>query len=123
MRRSDELNLTLTADAGEFGILGQEPVSRMNGLSIAQFCGGNDVVVKEIAIRRRRRADAVLLVSQIEVMRIAIGLAEDGDTANAKFAASADNSQSDLSAVGYENAFKHRTDSLRKPEAASQCSR
>ena len=53
----------------------------------------------EVTVRGRRRADADRLVSQAQVRRVPVGLAEHGDCFNAEIVAGADHPQGDLASV------------------------
>ena len=107
VRRTDELDPARTADLGEVGILGQKAIARMNRLDVGNFGGADDARNVEVAIDRRRRADADRLVSQSQVRSVAVGFAENGDHLHAQIAAGANHSQSNFTAVRYQNALKH----------------
>src|SRR5260370_14104179 len=79
----------------------------MNGLPVADLGGADEGGDVEIAVDRRRRADADGLVGEIQVGRAAIGLAEDGDDLDAQVAAGPDDPERDFTAIGDEDALKH----------------
>ena len=109
-RRADEVDVATAADFVEVRVLRQEAVAGMNRLHVADFGRADHAVDLQIAFGRFRRPDAIRLVGQFQIMRTAIGLAEDGDRFDAQFAAGADHPQSDFTAIGHQNAFEHRRD-------------
>jgi len=79
----------------------------MHSLRVSNFSSGDDVVVKEVTLRRQSRTDAVFLVGQIEIVGSAVRLTENGNRFDAEFATGSDNSQGNFPAVGDQNALKH----------------
>jgi hypothetical protein len=77
--RPDEVDVATPADLVEVGILGEEAIARVNRLDVTDFGRANDTRDFEIAVGSPRRPNADGLVGQVEIMRPAIGLAEDGD--------------------------------------------
>ena len=68
---------------------------------------GDDFVDVEIAFARGRGADGVGLVGEADVEGFAIDFAEDGDGADAEFAAGAKDADCDFSPVGDQDFFEH----------------
>ena len=62
----------------------------------------------EIAVARRRRADAHALVGEPHMHRVGVGGRMDGDGADAHLAAGAVDAQRDLAAIGDEHLLEHR---------------
>src|SRR5438067_2254584 len=58
---------------------------------------------REVAFRRRGRADRIGLVGHQDVQRFAVDVGIDGDRRQAFFAAAADHAAGDLSAIGDED--------------------
>ena len=56
----------------------------MDGVDVGDLSGGDDGGDVEIAVSGARRTDADGLVGKADVERIAVGLAVDGDGANAQ---------------------------------------
>ena len=92
--------LQLAADLGEVVVLREEAVAGMDRLtsaiSAAEMMRG-DV---EVALGRRRVADADRLVGELQVRGVAVGGGVDDDRLDAHLAAGADDAQGDLTAVG-----------------------
>ena len=65
------------------------------------------LAILQIAVGRLGRADAIGFVGQLQIVRAAVGLAEDGDRLDAQLAARADDPQRDFTAVGYQNSLVH----------------
>ncbi len=99
-RGADELDVAGLADGGEVGVLREQAVAGMDGVHIRDFGGADDGRNIEITQRQLRRSNANRLVGETHVQRIAVGLAVDGDRADAEFLARANDAQSDLSAIG-----------------------
>ena len=79
----------------------------MDGVDVGDFGGGDDGGDVEIAVGGPRRADADGLVGKADVERVAVGLAVDGDGADAEFAAGVQDAQRDFAAIGNQNLTKH----------------
>ena len=97
----------LSQAAAKLGILGQEPVSRVDGVGAALLGRADDLLDVEIALRGRRRADEHSLVGQLGEERLPVGLGEDGDGRNAQLAAGPYHPDGDLSAIGDEDLLDH----------------
>ena len=105
-RRADEDQSGRRAGAGEAGILGQEAVAGMDGLSPGQAGGFQDGGNVEIGLGRRSRAEAKggVGLGYMDASRIGIGI--DGHGANAQAAAGADDAAGDLTSIGDEDGLK-----------------
>src|SRR4029078_1304129 len=80
----------------------------MNRLHIADFSRADHPIDLQITIRGLGSSDAIRFVGQLQIMRTSIGFAEYRDRLDPQFPASADNPQSNLTAIGHENSFEHR---------------
>ena len=111
-RRADEDDAVLLDDLGEVGVLRQEAVARMDGVGAGDLAGrqqGRDV---EVALRRRRRADAHALVGEAHVHRVGVGGRVHRDGGDAQLPAGAQDAQRDLAAVGDQDLLEHRAGRL-----------
>ena len=69
--------------------------------------GGQDRRDVEIALARRRRADADALVGEPHMHGVVVGGGVDGDRADAHLAAGAVDAERDLAAIGDEHLLEH----------------
>ena len=99
-RRADEDEAGLGAGFGECGILGQESVARMHRVGARKLCGRQQRLNVEVALLRRRRADAHRFVGLPHMQGAGIGIAEDRNRAIAKRFRGPRDAASDLAAVG-----------------------
>ncbi len=102
-RRPDERQPRLGARAGERGALRQKPVARVNGVHARAARGIEQRRDRQVGLRRGRGADPQRLVGRLDVRRVAIGVGEHGDRAQAQRARRAQHPQRDLPAVGDED--------------------
>ena len=107
VRGTDELDVATAADVGEMGVLRQEAVAGMDRLHVADLRGADHAVDLQVAVRRLGQADAIGLVGQRQVVRAAVGLAENGHGLDAQLAAGTKDPQGDLTPVGNEDALEH----------------
>jgi hypothetical protein len=101
--RADEADVARGTHLGQVGALGQEPVSRVDGVSAGDFRRTDDRRDVQVAVGAARRADAHVLVGEPDVQRVLVGLGVDGDGLDAQLAAGHDDSQGDFATVGDEN--------------------
>ena len=106
--RANKADVARPADLSKVCVLRKKSVTGMDGLHIANFGSTDHAVDAQIAVGCPRRTDADCLIGKFEVGGIAIGLAENGHRFNAEFTASANHSQCDLTAIGYQDPFEHR---------------
>ncbi len=92
---------------GELGIFRQEAVTGMHGVSAGDLAGGNDLMDVQIAVTRRRRADADAFVCQAHMHRIGIGGRMNRNRRNSELLAGAQDAKCDFTAVGYEDLGNH----------------
>jgi len=99
--------VTRLAHLGEIGALGQEPVSRVNGVG-ARYLGradhGGHV---EIAVSASRGTNAHVLVGELHVELILVRFRVDGDRLDAKLPARINDAQSDFTAVRDQDLLEH----------------
>jgi hypothetical protein len=87
-------------DLGEAGVLGQEAVAGMDRVGAGDLAGRDDRRDVEIAVARRRRADADALVGEPHMHRVGVGGRMHRDRLDAQLLAGAQDAQRDLAAVG-----------------------
>ena len=92
---------------GEVGVLGQEAVAGMDGVGAGDRRGRQDRDLVEVALARRRRADADALVGQAHMHGVGVGGGMHRDGADAHLAAGAMDAQRDLAAVGDQDLVEH----------------
>jgi hypothetical protein len=97
--RPDEGNVGGGAGLGELRVLGQEPVSGMDGIGAGDLGGGDQTRDSQIRFARRRRPDADVIVGEPHVQRFAVGFRVHGDGLDPQLAARANHAQRDLSAI------------------------
>ncbi len=89
------------------GILGQEAVTGVDGIDVADFGGTDDPVNFEITFLTGSFTDTDCFVRQLNVQRIDIRRRVNRQRFDAKFLAGADDPQSDFAAVGDQDLIKH----------------
>ena len=105
---ADELHVVVGEDFGKAGVLRQEAVAGMHGVGAGDLAGGENIGDVEIAVFRRRRADADALVGKTHVHGVGVGGGMHGDGRNAEFLAGAQDAQRDLAAIGDQDFIEHR---------------
>ena len=106
-RRPDEHDAGLGAGLGEFGVLRQEAVTRMDALRGGDARRIDQRVDGEIALARRRRPDRNRHVADADMERAGIGLGIDRDGAHAEPLRGARDTNRDLTAVGDQDRREH----------------
>ncbi len=79
----------------------------MNGVAAGAARDVHELVDAEIAFARGRGADGVGFVGEADVEGFAVDFAEDGDGADAEFAAGAQDAHGDFTAIGYQDFLEH----------------
>jgi hypothetical protein len=79
----------------------------MDGVGARHFRGGDDAIGLQIAIPRRRTADADGPIGQGEVTRSPVFLRKNADRLDIQFPAGAEDAERDLAAVGDQHAAEH----------------
>ncbi len=104
--RADEDQPGFQTGTGEVGVLGEEAVTRMDGIDLVLLGQGDDAGYVEVgADRLAGLADAIRLVGLEAVQGEAIFMRVDGHRADAEFGRGAENASGDLAAVGNEQLF------------------
>ena len=105
--RADEADAVILEDFGEARILRQEAVAGMHRVGAGDLAGGEDRRDVEIAVLRRRRADAHALVGEAHMHGVGVGGGMHRDGRNAELLAGAQHAQRDLAAIGDEDFIEH----------------
>ena len=106
--RADEMQIVVGEDFGEARVLGQKAVAGMHGVGAGDFAGRQQRRNVEVAVLRRRRADADAFVGEPHMHRVGVGGGMHGDGGDAELLAGAQHAQRDLSAIGYQDFVEHR---------------
>ena len=106
-RRTDEGDAGIDAGLREVGVLGQKAVTGMHAVGARLPGDGDQFVDGEIALRRRRRADGMRLVSEPHVQRAGVGRRIDRDGAQAEPLGGAGDAAGDFAAIGDQDGFEH----------------
>ena len=88
-------------------VLGEEPITGMNRIDIANLGCAHDAIDFQITFRARRRADADGFIRKLNVQRIDVRFRINRQRANAELFAGANDAQRDLTAIGNQNFLKH----------------
>ena len=105
--RADEVDAVLDQDFGEARVLGQEAVAGMHGVGAGDLAGGEQRRDVEVAVARRRRADADALVGEAHMHGVGVGGRMHGDRRDAELLAGAQDAQRDLAAIGDQDFLEH----------------
>src|SRR6185312_17274465 len=84
----------------------------MDRIGAGDLRGGEDRRDVEIALARRRRADADAFIGEPHMHGVVVGGRMYGDRADAHLPAGAVNAERDLAAIGDEHFLKHRSRAL-----------
>src|SRR5581483_8271837 len=109
---SDEFDVAGLANLSEVSRLSQKPVAGMNRIDVENFRRADDGRNVQVALRRRRRANAGRLIGKPDMKRIAIDIAVHGDRANAHLFASPDDPAGNFSAISDQDFAKVTHDSV-----------
>jgi hypothetical protein len=106
--RTDEDDALGLDPARELGVLGQEPVARVDRLGAGLLAGRDDLVGDEVRLAARRRTDQDRLVGQLDVQRVAIGFGIHRDGRDVHPPRRLDDATGDLAAVGNQDLLEHK---------------
>ena len=95
-------------DLGEAGVFRQEAIAGVHRIRAGDLAGRQQRRDVEIAVLRRRRADADALVGQPHMHGVGVGGGMHRDGGDAEFLARAQDAQCDLAAIGYQDLVEHR---------------
>ncbi len=70
----------------------------------------HELINREVAFTRGRRADGVGFIGEANVERLAVDITEDRDGANAKLAAGAQDAHGDFTTIGNQDFLEHSKD-------------
>ena len=113
-RRADPDGARLLDRAGERGVLGQEAISRMDGLGARPADGLDQLLDVEVALGRRAPAERVRLVRPGHVQRRPVGVGVHRDRPHAELAQSPEDADCDLPSIGDHDLGEHATYSPRR---------
>ena len=105
--RADEMQIVLGEDFGEAGVFRQKAVAGMHRVGAGDLAGREQRRHVEIAVLRRRRADADALVGEPHMHGVGVGGGMHRDGGDAEFLARAQDAQGDLAAIGYQDLVEH----------------
>ena len=91
----------------EFCIFGQETISGVNSLSSRGFDRLHHLIDNDIRLVGWGRANVDCFIRHLHMQSLLIGIRIDGDSANAHFAGSFDNTTGDLATVGDQDFVEH----------------
>ena len=118
--RADEHEARTLDLLREVGVLGQEAVAGMDRLRVRHFRRGDDRGNVQVALRRRRRADADGFIGERDVLGVAVGLRMHDDRLDAELAARALDAQRDFAAIGDQDLVEQLV-GTRSPPCARAC--
>ena len=101
--RADEGDVALLTQRGKARVLREQAVARVDGLRPRADGRRDDGRHVQVALPHRRRTDAVALVGQADVQRLAVGLRKDRHGGDAHLLAGADDAHGNLAPVGDQN--------------------
>ena len=104
---ADEVDAVLGQDFGKARVLREEAVARMHGVGAGDLAGREQRRNVEVAVLRRRRADADALVGEAHMHGVGVGGRVHGDRRDAELLAGAQHPERDLAAVGDEDFVEH----------------
>ena len=105
--RADEDEVVVGAGLDEGGILGQESVARVHGLTACRRRRRDDRRDTEVALTRRGRPDADGVVGEARMERAGISGRVDGDRFDPELVQCADDANRDLAAIRDQHAGEH----------------
>ena len=105
--RADEGDAVAFQDLGETGVFRQEAVAGMDRVGAGDLAGRQQLRNVEVALARRRRADADALVGQLDVHGVGVGGGVDRNGCDVQLLAGAQHPERDLAAIGDQDLVKH----------------
>ena len=106
--RADPGDAMFLHDFGKTRVFGQETIAGVDGISLGDFGRRNDRRDVQIAVRRRRRANADGFIGQPHVHGISVGSGVHRHGSDTHFAAGTVDAQRDFAPVGDQDLLEHR---------------
>ena len=106
-RRPDPDEARVLDGSCEGLVLGEEPVAGVDRVGLRFLGHLEDLVNAQVAGRRRRGAEQVRLVREVDVQRVTVGLGVHGDRLQAKVVQRPRNADGDLASVRDEHLAEH----------------
>ena len=107
-RRADEHKTSRLDRFDKLGVFRQEPIARMDRLRPGRQRRLDDHIPAQITFGDRRRTDPHRLIGRRHMRRARIRIRIDRHCADAQLPGRGHHPQSDLAAIGYQDAVKHR---------------
>src|SRR5262249_16897992 len=105
--RPDELDIATFADLHEVRVLGEEPVSGVNRVNVADLGRAHDPIDSQITFQAGCRTDADRFVRELDMQRIDVCFRINCKGANAEFFTGANYPQRNLSPVSNQTFLEH----------------
>ncbi len=105
--RTDKRETRNRASARQSGVFREKPIARMYRIATGAARYIHELINAKIAFARGRGADGIGFIGEAHVKRLAIGITEDGDGADAQLAAGAQDAHGNLTAIGDQDFFEH----------------
>ena len=102
------MQVVVGEDLGKAGILGEEAVARMHRVGAGDLAGREQRGYVEIAVLRRRRADADAFIGKPHMHGISVRRGMHGNGGDAELLAGPEHAKRDLAAIGYQDLVEHR---------------
>jgi len=97
--RAYKLDVAFRAQFSKSGILRQKTIPRMNRIGIRNLGCRNNLLDIQVALRRRSRSNANMLIGKLDRNRILVSLAVHGNCANPLLFTGTDNSKRNLATI------------------------
>ena len=104
----------------ERSALGEKAIARMDSLGACLETGGDDLVDREIGLRRRGWPYRDRFIRHLDMQRILVRVGIDGDGPDAHAARRLDDATGDLAAVSDQDCLEHRALARKAPPAFLQ---
>ena len=108
--RPDEGEARVRAGTRQRGVFREKSITRMERIATGAPRHVHELINREVAFTRGRRADGVSFIGEANVERLAVDITEDRDGANAKLAAGAQDAHGDFTAIGDQDFLEHSKD-------------
>src|ERR1051325_1223744 len=105
--RTDEGKSTGRTYVRELRVLREEAIAGMDRLGAREMRGADDAWDIQVALAARGWTNADCFIREANMQRVLVSLGIDRDRLDTHFAAGANDTQRDLTTIGYENFFEH----------------